>query len=150
MAGTGTSPPADAQALLARRRLRFELRELLLVATGAVPGALLRWQAVVQLGPWIGGSAGADLLVNLVGSFVLGVLAGPIPRRTSLVLWLGIGFCGCLTTFSSWMLDVVRLMQAGRAWAALGLVAGTLVFGLTFAALGLACSRRMFRRAPGT
>ena len=70
---------------LGAHKLRFELRELLLVALGAMPGALLRWQAGVQLGPWLGGSAGADLLVNVVGSFVLGFLAGPIPRRTGLV-----------------------------------------------------------------
>ena len=149
MAPVEAPSAADAQALLARRRLRFELRELLLVAAGAVPGALLRWQAAVQLGPWIGGGAGADLLVNLVGSFVLGFLAGPIPRRTSLVLWLGIGFCGCLTTFSSWMLDVVHLLEAGRLWAALALVLVSLVFGLAFAGLGLLISRRVFRRPRG-
>jgi len=137
---------AEAQALLARRRLRFELRELGLVAAGAVPGALLRWQAEVQLGPWLGGAAGANLLVNLVGSFVLGVLAGPIPRRTSLVLWLGIGFCGSLTTFSSWMLDTAGLFQAGHPGSALALVLGSLALGLLAAALGLACSRRLFRR----
>ena len=149
MAPDVTTAPADPQALLARRRLRFELRELLLVAAGAVPGALLRWQAGVQLGPWIGGGAGADLLVNLVGSFVLGFLAGPIPRRTSLMLWLGIGFCGCLTTFSSWMLDVMHLLEARHPWTALALVVGSLVFGLAFAALGLVCSRRVFRRHRG-
>mgnify|MGYP006268441093 CR=1 FL=1 len=133
-----------------RRRLRFELRELLLVAAGAVPGALLRWQIAVQIGPWIGGHAGANLLVNVVGSFVLGVLAGPIPRRTTLLLWLGIGFCGCFTTFSSWMLDVVRLLQAGKPALALAVMAATLIGGLACAALGLACSRRLFRlRRPG-
>ena len=147
MATDQATAPVDAEALLARRRLRFELRELLLVAAGAVPGALLRWQAAVQLGPWIGGSAGADLVVNLLGSFVLGFLAGPIPRRTSLVLWLGIGFCGCLTTFSSWMLDVVHLIETGQLWGALALVLGSLVFGLAMAALGLLFSRRVFR--PG-
>ena len=139
---------ADAQALLARRRLRFELRELALVAAGAVPGAMLRWQAELQLGPWLGGAAGANLLVNLVGSFVLGVLAGPIPRRTSLMLCLGIGFCGSLTTFSSWMLDTERLLQAGHPGSAVALVLGSLALGLLAAALGLACSRRVFRRPP--
>lgn len=148
MPPTDTVPSTDSQASLARRRLRFELRELLLVAAGAVPGALLRWQVSVQLGPWLGGSAGADLAVNLLGSFVLGVLAGPIPRRTELLLWLGIGFCGCLTTFSSWMLDVVRLLQAGQPWHAFGLVAASLALGLACAALGLTCSRRLLR-PPG-
>ena len=130
------------------RRLSFELRELLLVAIGAVPGALLRWQSGVQLGPHLGGSAGADLLVNLVGSFLLGFLAGPIPRRTGLVLLLGIGFCGCLTTFSSWMLDVVKLMQAGRPLWGLVLIMGSLVLGLFSAAGGLGLSRLVFRREP--
>jgi CrcB protein len=135
--------------LLQGRRLSFELRELVLVAIGAVPGALLRWQSGVQLGPHLGGSAGADLLVNLVGSFVLGFLAGPIPRRTSLLLLLGIGFCGCLTTFSSWMLDVAKLIQAGKPlWGCL-LIVGSLVLGLLSAAGGLGMSRLVFRRNNG-
>jgi CrcB protein len=129
--------------------LSFELRELLLVALGAVPGALLRWQSGVQLGPHLGGSAGSDLLVNLVGSFLLGFLAGPIPRRTGLVLLLGIGFCGCLTTFSSWMFDVVKLIQAGRPLWGLLLIVGSLTLGLFFAAGGLGLSRLVFRSEPG-
>ena len=127
------------------RRLRFEFQELAWVALGAVPGALLRWQSSERLGPWIGGSAGSDLLVNLIGSFVLGFLAGPIPYRTNLVLLLGIGFCGCLTTFSSWMLDVVKLMRAGASAEALLLIVVSLALGLLFAAGGLLSSRRLFR-----
>ena len=134
---------------LATHRLRFELRELLLVALGAIPGALLRWQSTVQLGPWLGGSAGADLLVNVLGSLVLGFLAGPVPMRTGLVLLLGIGFCGSLTTFSSWMLDVVKLMQAGRPLWGLLLIVGSLVLGLFSAAGGLGLSRLVFRRQSG-
>jgi CrcB protein len=130
---------------LSSRRLRFEVQELAWVALGAVPGALLRWQSAVQLGPWIGGSAGSDLLVNLIGSFVLGFLAGPIPYRTNLVLLMGIGFCGCLTTFSSWMLDVMKLMRAGASAEALLLIVVSLVLGLLFAAGGLLSSRRLFR-----
>ena len=131
---------------LGAHKLRFELRELLLVALGAMPGALLRWQSTIQLGPWLGGSAGADLVVNVVGSFVLGFLAGPIPRRTGLVLLVGIGFCGSLTTFSSWVLDVVRLLEGGRPLAAGGLLLASLVLGLMAAGLGLGLSRVLYRR----
>ena len=126
------------------RLIRFELRELALVAIGAVPGALLRWQSGVQLGPYLGGSAGSDLLVNLLGSFLLGFLVGPIPRRTSLLLLFGIGFCGCLTTFSSWMLDVAKLIQGGRPVWGLLLIAASLVLGLICAAAGLSLSRLVF------
>jgi len=131
---------------LAAHRLRFELRELLLVGLGAIPGALLRWQSAVQLGPWLGGSAGADLLVNVVGSFVLGFLAGPIPRRTGLVLLVGIGFCGSLTTFSSWILDVVKLLEAGQPLGAGLLVLVSLLLGLAAAGLGMGLSRLFYRR----
>ena len=131
---------------LATYRLRFELRELLLVGLGAIPGALLRWQSSVQLGPWLGGSAGADLLVNVLGSFVLGFLAGPIPMRTGLLLLLGIGFCGSLTTFSSWMLDVVKLLEGGQPLGALLLVLISLVMGLAAAGAGLGLSRLLYRR----
>jgi len=131
---------------LAAHRLRFELRELLLVGLGAIPGALLRWQSAVQLGPWLGGSAGADLLVNVVGSFVLGFLAGPIPRRTGLVLLVGIGFCGSLTTFSSWILDVVKLLEKGQPFGAGLLVLVSLLLGLAAAGLGLGLSRLLYRR----
>jgi CrcB protein len=114
-----------------------------------MPGALLRWQSSVQLGPFLGGNAGADLLVNLVGSFILGFLAGPIPRRTSLLLLVGIGFCGSLTTFSSWMLDVAKLIQAGRSSSGLLLIAASLALGLLCALAGLWLSRRVFRHTAG-
>jgi CrcB protein len=94
----------------------------------------------------LGGSAGADLLVNVLGSFVLGFLAGPIPMRTGLLLLLGIGFCGSLTTFSSWMLDVVKLLEGGQPLGALLLVLVSLVMGLAAAGAGLGLSRLLYRR----
>ena len=129
---------------MADRQLRFALKELALVGCGAVPGAWLRWQSGVHLGPVLGGSAVSDLLVNLIGSLILGFLAGPMPRRPSLLLLLGIGFCGCLTTFSSWMLDVVKLLQAGQPVFGLLLIVVTLLLGLACAAAGFQLSRRVF------
>ena len=129
---------------MADRQLRFALKELALVGCGAVPGAWMRWQSGVHLGPVLGGSAVSDLLVNLIGSLILGFLAGPMPRRPSLLLLLGIGFCGCLTTFSSWMLDVVKLLQAGQPVFGLLLIVVSLLLGLACAAAGFHLSRRVF------
>ena len=126
------------------RQLRFAVKELALVGCGAVPGAWLRWQSGIHLGPVLGGSAVSDLLVNLIGSLILGFLAGPMPRRPSLLLLLGIGFCGCLTTFSSWMLDVVKLLQAGQPVFGLLLIVVSLLLGLACAAAGFQLSRRVF------
>ena len=65
---------------------RTELQELLLVAVGAVPGALLRWQFGVVMND-------RDVLVNVLGSLILGLLLG-LPYRPRIQLLVGIGFCG--------------------------------------------------------
>ena len=109
--------------------LAKELQELLLVAVGAVPGALLRWQSSVVLHD-------RDLLVNVLGSLILGLLLG-LPYRPRLQLLVGIGFCGSLTTFSSWMVNSVDLIVSGQLLEALGLIGMTLGLGLGGAALGL-------------
>ena len=112
-----------------QRSLNAELQELLLVGLGAVPGALLRWQVSLH---WVD----RHVLVNVVGAALLGLLAGlpAAPRRQLLV---GIGFCGSLTTFSSWMLDAMRLISAGQIAEAFGLVGLTLGLGVGAASLGM-------------
>ena len=108
--------------------LRTELQELLLVAVGAVPGALLRWQFAVALHD-------RDVIVNVLGALLLGLMLG-LPYRPRLQLLMGIGFCGSLTTFSSWMVNSVDLMVSGQQLAAIGLIGITLGLGLGGAALG--------------
>ena len=125
-------PMAEQQQ---QRSLNAELQELLLVGLGAVPGALLRWQVSLH---W----PDRHVLVNVVGAALLGLLAGlpAAPRRQLLV---GIGFCGSLTTFSSWMLDAMRLISAGRVIEASGLMGLTLGLGLGAAALGFWIGQRV-------
>ena len=106
-----------------------------MVALGAVPGALLRWQFSVVLHD-------RDVLVNVLGSLILGLLLG-LPYRPRLQLLAGIGFCGSLTTFSSWMVNSVDLIVSGDPLAALGLIGMTLGLGLGGAALGLWIGRNM-------
>ena len=117
-----------------RLLLRKELEELLLVAAGAVPGALLRWQLAAQL-------QDRNVLVNTLGAAILGFLAG-LPAAPRRQLLLGIGFCGSVTTFSSWMLAAMRDLSRGAWGSAVGLIALTLGLGLGAAALGLLLGRR--------
>ena len=122
-----------------RSALKFELQELLLVALGAVPGALLRWQLALHL-------ADQNLVANTLGSALLGFLAG-LPAAPRRQLLLGVGFCGSLTTFSSWMLDAVRQLGVGEIKSAAGLIGLTLGLGLGAAALGFQLGRQI--RLPG-
>ena len=122
-----------------RSALKFELQELLLVALGAVPGALLRWQLALHL-------ADQNLVANTLGSALLGFVVG-LPAAPRRQLLLGVGFCGSLTTFSSWMLDAVRQLGVGEIKAAAGLIGLTLGLGLGAAALGFQLGRKI--RPPG-
>ena len=120
-----------------QRSLSAELQELILVALGAVPGALVRWQVALH---W----ADRHVLVNVLGAALLGYLAGlpAAPRRQLLV---GIGFCGSLTTFSSWMVEAMQLISAGKIVEASGLIGLTLGLGLGAAALGFLGGRYLVR-----
>ena len=120
-----------------------ETQRLLLIVLGAIPGALLRWQAAVQLSPYLS-PGGSDVLVNGVGSWLLGWLVTWSPSRQSLQLVVGVGFCGSLTTFSSWMLVTQRLQKQGFMMGMLWLSLG-LVVGLTMAWLGLLLGQRQKR-----
>tara|TARA_B100000674_G_scaffold58681_1_gene40807 strand:+ start:275 stop:652 length:378 start_codon:yes stop_codon:yes gene_type:complete len=115
--------------------LQLELQELLLVGMGAVPGALLRWQLALHLGD-------QNLLVNVLGAALLGLLAG-LPAAPRRQLLLGIGFCGSFTTFSGWMLAVTKHMSSGDWASALGLIGLTLGLGVGAAALGFQLGRRV-------
>ena len=119
--------------------LKLEVQELLLVGLGAVPGALMRWQVALHLGD-------QNLLVNVLGAAVLGWLAG-LPAAPRRQLLIGIGFCGSVTTFSSWMFAAMKHFSSGDWGAALGLLGLTLGLGLGAAALGFSLGRRF--KLPG-
>jgi len=134
-----------------RPSLRREARDLALVAAGAIPGALLRWQAET-LGLAIDGGfkgvVAADFAANLLGCLLIGLLMAQPPARTRLVLWGGIGFCGSLTTFSSWMLQLVRTLDQGQPLAALAVLLASLGGGLLLVNLGQAIGTRHRLRGP--
>jgi CrcB protein len=112
---------------------------VLLVLLGGAIGAPARYltDVVVQsrhtsVLPW------GTLSVNVVGSFVLGLVAGLASGAApSWVLTLvGTGFCGALTTFSTFSYETVRLAEAGRWRPAMLNVALSLLLGLAAVAVG--------------
>jgi CrcB protein len=75
------------------------------------------------------------LTVNLLGCLVLGLLAGS-DWSTGQHALIGTGFCGGLTTFSTFSVETVELLQGRRAVAATGYVMLSCAFGIGAAALG--------------
>ncbi|MFZ0408309.1 MAG: CrcB family protein [Cyanobium sp.] len=126
-------------------QLRREALDLGLVAAGAIPGALLRWRLELVASEAVGGLrgvAGADLVANLIGCLLIGALVAQPPRRARLFLWGGIGFCGSLTTFSSWILELSQALRHGQLMPALSVLLVSLVGGLLLTALGHELARR--------
>lgn len=92
-------------------------------------GALVRAEATARLGVRRG-----TAVVNLAGAALLGLLvglAGGTDVDTGTLVVLGIGFCGGLTTFSTWMLDVTDRPAEDQALAVnVTLFAGMLLAGV--------------------
>jgi fluoride exporter len=115
----------------------------LLVVLGAAVGAPLRYltDRVVQAHHGTGFPWGT-FTVNIAGSFVLGMVMGAAASPAVIAL-VGTGFCGALTTYSTFGYETVQLgtgrlgAQGGRPLAALNAI-GSVLAGLGAAGLGLA------------
>jgi CrcB protein len=87
----------------------------------------------------------ATLAVNLVGCFLIGFLSTYFLLRSdvSIVLRTGVlaGVLGGLTTFSSFSLEVLRLIEAGQFGVALCYLLGSVLGGLCAAWLGMSLAR---------
>jgi CrcB protein len=90
--------------------------ELALLAAGAVIGASLRYK-LVESPASIYGLPLNVLLVNVIGSFILGFFAVMSPALNldpKYTLFVGVGFCGSLTTMSSFALETSNLFDNSR------------------------------------
>lgn len=110
---------------------------LLGISGGAVVGAILRYviQRTANLAfthPY------GTFLVNLVGSFLIGLVAGFFSHRAYSIWYYTIatGFCGSFTTFSSISLEIFEMLRMGDYWRALIYVGISLLAGLIAIALG--------------
>lgn len=98
------------------------------VAVGSATGGLLRWFLSLQLNSMLPTLPPGTLVSNLVGGYIVGLAiayfawAPGIPGHWRLLVITG--FCGGLTTFSTFSAEIVMLLQQGRAaMAALAVVA---------------------------
>jgi CrcB protein len=108
---------------------------VLLVAMGAALGAPTRYlvgQAVRS--PW------GTFLVNVVGCLVLGAVAGSGRAPAGVVALVGTGFCGALTTYSTFSWETLRLAEEEAWWRPVAYVLGSTAAGLAAAALGWSLS----------
>ena len=91
-----------------------------------VAGASLRWAAseIIDNPLW------TLLLLNSAGAFILGTLLRTQAEHSSIRLYLGVGFCGSLTTFSTLAAEIAERIDHGQIANAIGFTAVTVGVGL--------------------
>ena len=114
----------------------FKLASLLTVGLGGALGSMLRYGVTVLFSAmgWSGNLA--VMLVNALGSFAIGYLGGAV-KDSSLLLLLSVGLCGGFTTFSTFSMQGVKMLQEGRIAALSLYVTGTVLVCLLMAWIGL-------------
>jgi len=124
------------------------------VGTGGAAGAVLRgiiFRAIEQWSPMQTGgsllagfgSARSTLIVNVIGSFVLGAIVGRLPNPTvsasdpALAFWVT-GLCGAVTTFSTLCADAIGHARRGNRTRLAVILLANPMLGIAALMLGLA------------
>jgi CrcB protein len=101
-------------------------RGFLAVSIGGVLGCLLRWVLAVFLNSYFPTVPPGTVAANLIGCYIIGLAIAFFATYPGVApewrLFLTTGFCGGLTTFSTFSAEVVVLLQSGRSLWALGAI----------------------------
>ena len=114
----------------------------LCVGAGGAFGAMLRYG--ISLIPYKGNFPVLTLITNVLGALAIGYIAGAAAKRdvpANMVLFLKTGVCGGFTTFSTFSLESLTLLEKGR-W----LLGGSyMVLSVVLCLLGVALGQRLSR-----
>ena len=113
--------------------------DALLVSFGAIPGAWIRLRTVNHFEPMVPKKHWGTFLVNVVACFGLGLVGAlyqDCTESTGIMLLIGVGFFGSLSTFSTFTVELFNELRLGHGLAALVLAAVSILFGLVAAAAG--------------
>ena len=115
---------------------------VLFVALGAAVGAPLRFLTDWALKQWLPGRfPWGTFTVNIVGSLILGVVAAAASAPVAALA--GTGFCGALTTYSTFSYEAVALLEGRLRLAGLINVVGSVVVGVAAATAGWALGQTL-------
>ena len=118
------------------------LRSFLLVGGGGAVGSMARYGVSFIVSKYITSPFPAGtFIINILGSLIIGILFGLVARNQWLqeggMLLLASGFCGGFTTFSSFALENVNLMQKGESITSFIYIGLSVIIGLLLCRLGI-------------
>ena len=120
--------------------LNFQL--LAAVAIGGSLGSVARYLVAIGVGRLVGTAfPWGTLVINIVGSFLIGVFVESFALSwnvsQAMRLFLTVGICGGFTTFSTFSLDAMVLMQRGELWPAGAYIVASVVLSILGLFVGL-------------
>ncbi|MBP3041836.1 fluoride efflux transporter CrcB [Bacillaceae bacterium Marseille-Q3522] len=120
----------------------------LFIAVFAVLGAILRY--LISLLFISGGFPFATLTINLIGCFllvmVLTYMAESQKFSKSLITGIGTGFIGSFTTFSTFSVESVKLIEQQAYFPAAIYIAASMIGGLLFAYIGYSLCKKLLKK----
>ena len=124
------------------------MREFIAVALGGAIGASARYATYLLVAKWLGGGFPyATLIVNVLGSWLLGALVEAMALAwqpgSALRAFLAVGALGAFTTFSTFSLDVATLWERGEHARTALYIAASVTLSVAAFFAGLAVMRRI-------
>ena len=118
----------------------------LLVGIGGAIGAMARFAAGSAIGNLPNGFPLATALINVLGSLAMGVLIGVLAKTTpqyqnEIRLFIAVGIFGGFTTFSSFSLDAITMIERGDFLLAAFYIVGSVLLSLAALSVGLTATR---------
>jgi len=113
---------------------------LLSIALGSVIGAWLRWGISLRFNSVFENIPFGTVIVNLIGAFIIGLAVSFFSNSSispNYKLFVVTGFCGALTTFSTFSVEIVALLQASKFEYAISTIAIHVIGSLIFTVLGI-------------
>jgi CrcB protein len=145
-----TDPDVDLHLPAQRTEMRQAARVLAAIAVGGAVGATLRYGIGLAVPATPTGFPWAIFLINVSGCLLIGVLMVLVtqvwPAQRLVRPFFGTGVLGGFTTFSTYVVDIQRLVDAGAAATALTYLAGTLVAALIAVQAGMSATRMALRQ----
>ena len=119
------------------------IKNILIVGTGGALGSIARYLITCLFTHLAICSELAIFLVNIIGSFIIGLL---IPASSNtLYLLMAVGFCGGFTTFSTFSVQAFQMLQSGQRLTSLIYILASVLISIAFVFLGIYLSERYIK-----
>ena len=119
------------------------IKNILLVGTGGALGSIARYLISCLFTYLSITNELATLLVNILGSFIIGLL---IPAsQNAMYLLMAIGFCGGFTTFSTFSAQALQMMQNGQRLSSIIYIFTSVIVSIAFVFLGFYLSEKYIK-----